>query len=122
MTLGQGHQKVIQYIFPELYLLCPKYLRWSSNGFDVRSKSHCGGGGRGRGDGNELKDWGDLIIMSLKMTNSRLQPHLPGTSELNHMINSSSSSDVLGLNISYCQMAQGKQNCQQASEFGQNFD
>ena len=50
VTLGQGHQKVIQYIFPDLYFLCPKYLRWSSNGFDVRSKSHCDGGG-----GNELK-------------------------------------------------------------------
>ena len=56
VTLGQGHQKVIQYIFPDLYFLCPKYLRWSSNGFDVRSKSHCGGGGGGgRGGGNELK-------------------------------------------------------------------
>ena len=50
VTSGQGHQKVIQYIFPYLYFLCPKYLNWSSNGFDVRSKSHCGGGG-----GNELK-------------------------------------------------------------------
>ena len=56
MTLGQGQQKVIQYIFPDLYFLCPKYLRWSWNGFDVRSKSHCGGGGGGgRGGGNELK-------------------------------------------------------------------
>ena len=59
ITLGQGHQKVIQYIFPDLYFLCPKYLRFSLNGFDVRSKSHCGcgggGGGRGRGRGNELK-------------------------------------------------------------------
>ena len=27
MTLGQSHQKVIQYIFPDLYFLCPKYLR-----------------------------------------------------------------------------------------------
>ena len=38
MTLGQGHQKVIQYIFPDQYFLCPKYLSFSSNGFDVRSK------------------------------------------------------------------------------------
>ena len=38
MTLGQGHQKVIQYIFPDLYFLCPRYLSFSSNGFDVRSK------------------------------------------------------------------------------------
>ena len=59
VTLNQGHRKVIQYIFLDLYFLCPKYLRWSSNGFDVRSKSHGGGGGGGRGrrrgGGNELK-------------------------------------------------------------------
>ena len=47
MTLGEGHQMVIQYIVPDLYFLCPKYLRFSSNGFDVRSKSVCGSGGRG---------------------------------------------------------------------------
>ena len=52
-TLGQGHGKVIQYISPDPYILCAKYLRFSSNGFDMRGKSCCGGG-RGRG-GNELK-------------------------------------------------------------------
>ena len=51
---GQGHQTVIQYILPNLYFLCPEYLRFSSNAFDVRSKSHCGSGGGG-GSGNELK-------------------------------------------------------------------
>ena len=53
MTLGQGHRNVIQYISPDLHIICPKYLRFSSNGFDVRGKSHfsCGGGG----GGNELK-------------------------------------------------------------------
>ena len=51
VTLGQGHGKVIQYISPDLYILCPKYLRFSSNGFDVRDKSRCGG--RGRRGGNE---------------------------------------------------------------------
>ena len=57
MTLGQGRQKVIQYIFPDLYFLYTTYLSWSSNDFDVRSKIHRGGGGRGRGHGgrNELK-------------------------------------------------------------------
>ena len=51
MTLGQGHRMVIQYIFPDLYFLCPNYLRFSSNSFDVRSISHCGSGG-GRVCGN----------------------------------------------------------------------
>ena len=42
VTSSQTHRKVIQYILPDLYILCPKYLRFSSNGFDVRGKSHCG--------------------------------------------------------------------------------
>ena len=49
MTLGQGHRKVIQYISPDSYILCFKYVRFGSNGFDVRGKGLCGGGG------NELK-------------------------------------------------------------------
>ena len=45
VTLGQGHEKVIQYISPDPYiLLCAKYQRFTSNGFDVRGKSFCGGG------------------------------------------------------------------------------
>ena len=60
VTLGQGHRKVTQYISQDSYILCAKYLRFSSNGFDVRDKSCCGGGrgGGGRGGGrggNELK-------------------------------------------------------------------
>ena len=51
MTFGQGHEKVIQYIFPDPYILCANDVRFSSNGFDVRGKSCCG---RGR-CGNELK-------------------------------------------------------------------
>ena len=51
VTLGQGHGKVIQYITPDPNIFCAKYLRFSSNGFDVRGKSCCGGG---RGE-NELK-------------------------------------------------------------------
>ena len=31
VTLGQGQQKVIQYISPDSYILCAKYLRFSSN-------------------------------------------------------------------------------------------
>ena len=38
VTLGQGHRKVIQYIFPDPYILCVKYQRFSSNGFDERGK------------------------------------------------------------------------------------
>ena len=53
VTLGQGHGKAIQYISPDPYILCAKYRRFSSNGFDVRGKN-CGGGRGGRG-GNELK-------------------------------------------------------------------
>ena len=44
VALGQGHGKVIQYMFPDLYFLCPKYARFSSNSFDVVTKSHCGRG------------------------------------------------------------------------------
>ena len=52
VTLGQGHGKVIPYISPDPYILCAKYLRFSWNGFDVRGKSCCGGGG-GRGGRTE---------------------------------------------------------------------
>ena len=61
VTLGQGHGKVIKYISPDPHILCAKYLRLSSNWFDVRGRSCCGGGrgGGGRGGGgrggNELK-------------------------------------------------------------------
>ena len=55
VTLDQGHRKVIQYIFPDSYILCAKYLRFSWKGFDVRDKSCCGGGRGGGGSGNELK-------------------------------------------------------------------
>ena len=55
VTLGQGHGKVSQFISPDPYILCAKYQRFSSNGFDVKGNFFCGGGrGRGRG-GNELK-------------------------------------------------------------------
>ena len=47
VILGQGHGKVFQYISPDPYIFCTKYLRFSSNGFDVRGKSCCGGGGGG---------------------------------------------------------------------------
>ena len=59
VTLGQGHGEVIQYISPDPYILCAKYVRFSSNSFDVRGKSCCGGGrgggGRGGRGGNEVK-------------------------------------------------------------------
>ena len=44
--LGSRSPKSHPVRFPRpKYFLCPKYLRSSSNGFDVKSKSHCGGGG-----------------------------------------------------------------------------
>ena len=59
VILGQGQQRGIQYISPDSYILCVKYLMFSSNGFDVRDKSCCGGGRGGRRSGgrggNELK-------------------------------------------------------------------
>ena len=38
VTLCQGHGMIIQHILPDLFILCSKYLRCSSNGFDVRGK------------------------------------------------------------------------------------
>ena len=52
VTLGEGHEEVIQYISPDPYIVCAKYLRFSWNGFDVRGESCCGGRRRG---GNKLK-------------------------------------------------------------------
>ena len=49
---SRSRKKVIQYIFPNLYLLCPKYVRLSSNRFMLRSKSCCCGVS---GRGNKLK-------------------------------------------------------------------
>ena len=53
-TLGQHHRKADQYMSPDLYILCPKYVRIGTNGSDVSAKSR-GGGGGGGGGGNELK-------------------------------------------------------------------
>ena len=38
MSLGQGHGKFIQYISTDLYIRCPKYLRFSSNGLTWEAK------------------------------------------------------------------------------------
>ena len=54
VALGQGHQEVIQYIFSEPYILCPKHLKFSSNGLNVRGKS-CYSSGHGGCSGNEPK-------------------------------------------------------------------
>ena len=48
MILGQGHEKVTQYISSDPYFLCAKYLRLSTNSFEVRGKRFCGGGHTGR--------------------------------------------------------------------------
>ena len=34
--LRQNHGKVFQYISPDLYFLCPTYIRFSPNGFNMR--------------------------------------------------------------------------------------
>ena len=52
VTLGQGHGKIIEYISPDPYIICAKYVRFSWNDIDMRGKS-CRGGGHG--GGNELK-------------------------------------------------------------------
>ena len=38
VPLSQGHGKVNQYISPDPYSLCAKYLRFSSNGLDMRGR------------------------------------------------------------------------------------
>ena len=60
VTLGKGHRKIIQFISPDIYILCPKYLRFGSNSFDVRDKSRCYNGG------NELKTLSHLRLGWLK--------------------------------------------------------
>ena len=57
VTLGQGQGEVMQYISPDPYIPCAKYLRFSSNSFDLRGKKCCSGGGRRGGwrSGSELK-------------------------------------------------------------------
>ena len=68
VTLGQGYGKVIQYISPDPYILCAKYLRSSSNGFDVRQKMLRRRTAEEAADAAETNwkhkvtpDWGDLI-------------------------------------------------------------
>ena len=71
VTLGQGHEKVIQYTYPDICILCPKYLRLSLNCFDVRGKCCCGSGRSGRGGGgggNILKTY--LIIPQRMLVNN----------------------------------------------------
>ena len=42
-VMAMGHGMVMQYISPDLYFLCLKYLRFSTISFHIRSKSCCGG-------------------------------------------------------------------------------
>ena len=44
MTSGQGHGKVSNFIYPDLYFLCPTF----NNGFDEKSKNLCSGSGRNK--------------------------------------------------------------------------
>ena len=52
--------------FPDLCILCPKYLRISSKAFDIRGKSFCNGGCSGERTENIVTpDQGDWIICKL---------------------------------------------------------
>ena len=53
VTLGQGHRKVIQYISPDSYILCAKYLRTRRMRLRTRRK---------RTENIVTPDWGDLIV------------------------------------------------------------
>ena len=62
LTLGQGHGKVIQYILPDLYILCPEYLRFSSNVFlRERQKSLQWQTRQKRTENIVTPDWCDLM-------------------------------------------------------------
>ena len=50
MTLGQGHQKVIEYISPGPYILCAKYLA-EADAVEMNWKHKV------------TPDWGDLITV-----------------------------------------------------------
>ena len=61
VTVGQVQRKVIQNIFPDLYFLCPKYVRFSSNGFDMRSKFFAvEAAAETNWKHKVIPDWGDL--------------------------------------------------------------
>ena len=49
-------------------------VKFSSNGFDVRSKCCCGGGGRGSGGGggNELDLMADTYIVNMRLVMYRI--------------------------------------------------
>ena len=55
VTLGQGHGKVIEYISPDPYILCAKYLRFSSNAATDTSAAET------NWKHKVTPDWGELI-------------------------------------------------------------
>ena len=68
-------------ILPDLYFLCPKYLSWSTNGFDVRIKSRrCSHRRwqrrRRKGPANIVTAyWGDLVIR-LMVSHHRIHAYI----------------------------------------------
>ena len=67
VTLGQDHGKVIEYISPDPFIPCAKYLRFSWNGFDVRTKFVAAADAAADMAETNWKykvtpDWGDLDI------------------------------------------------------------
>ena len=64
-TLGQGHQKVIQYISLDLYILCAKYLWFSSNGLTWEAKFVAAADAAETNWKHKVTpDWGDLMTPS----------------------------------------------------------
>ena len=60
-TLGQGHGKVIQYISPDPYNLCAKYLRFSWNSLMWEAKVVAAAGAEMNWKHNVTPDRGDLM-------------------------------------------------------------
>ena len=61
MTLGQGHRKVIQFIFTDLYFLCLKHLRFISYSLMWEAKVIVVVAAETNWKHKVMPDWGDLI-------------------------------------------------------------
>ena len=80
VTLGQGDGGVSQYISTDPYILCAKYVRFSSNGFDVRGKSCCRGG---HGWNIKSRHTGLTLIL---ISRSMISPFQICTTKISHWV------------------------------------